>query len=101
MSEERPTENIDASPGTRAGTKTRFRADFLKRFSVNDPTEMFEWVQGRIQQKGFGFYGKLLTVLLCTWFLSDVTSVLIRSFIPEPRVGRGGGSGYSNKRPKS
>ena len=38
MSEERPTENIDSN----SSTKTRFRADFLKRFAVNDPTDLVE-----------------------------------------------------------
>lgn len=42
-----------------------------------------DWV-ARVQSKGFGRSGKVLTVLGCAWFLSAIATVLIENRIPTP-----------------
>lgn len=67
-----------------------------------DPAAIAEWTGKAFQKRGLGFYGKILTILLCTYFLADLTSLLVGKFIPEPppvRVSRLGGPGMS--RPKT
>jgi general secretion pathway protein C len=61
------------------------QSTLLQRMRSADPSAMGEWFQSRFQKRGTAFYGKLLTLALCTWFLSDVASVLIRGLLPEPR----------------
>jgi general secretion pathway protein C len=51
-----------------------------------------------VQRRGYAFYGKLLTVLLCAFFLADVLAILLGSRIPEPHAPRGA---LSAKRPRS
>ncbi|MCM2278694.1 MAG: hypothetical protein NDJ89_11525 [Oligoflexia bacterium] len=48
-----------------------------------------EWAASSIQKQGFGAYGKLLTILLCTFFLADLTALLAGKYIPEPPSSRG------------
>ena len=52
-----------------------------------------------LMKNGFGAYGKLLTILLCTYFLADITAVGVGHFIPEsaPIKNHGAGSGKNKK----
>lgn len=36
------------------------------------------------QRKGIGFWGKLSTIMVCSYFLSDITAILVSKLIPEP-----------------
>lgn len=40
------------------------------------------------QRQKAGVYGLIATIVLCTWFLSDLTSLLVGQFIPEPPITR-------------
>ena len=41
-----------------------------------------------LQGRGYAFYGKLVTILLCTFFLADVVAILSGNHIPEPPTPR-------------
>ena len=45
-----------------------------------------EFFSENLKKKDFAFYGKLITIALSTYFLSDVTSLLIEEWIPEGPV---------------
>lgn len=45
---------------------------------------LMEWASKTLQKRGASFFGKLLTVLLCTFFLADIAAILAGRFIPEP-----------------
>jgi general secretion pathway protein C len=49
-----------------------------------DPSEVTGFLTRAVQRQGFGFYGMLTTVVLCTYFVSDLTSLWLGRYIPEP-----------------
>ncbi|MEN9723229.1 MAG: hypothetical protein RJB38_1215 [Pseudomonadota bacterium] len=80
---------------------TRFRA-LLQRILPSDLAQALpkswnwrdalEWAGLALQRRGAGFYGKLLTLLLCAFFLSDLAALWIEGKLPdssEPGTHRG------------
>lgn len=61
------------------------RASFPKTLEVG---ALVEWVSKAFQKQGSGFYGKLITLVLCCYFLADLAALLIEKYIPEPPVAR-------------
>ena len=56
-------------------------ASFFKNLGTSirhfDPAAASEWATGFFQnQANYGFYGKLVTVLLCSYFVADLTAIL-------------------------
>jgi general secretion pathway protein C len=49
------------------------------------------WASATLQKRGIGFYGKVLTVILSTYFMSDLVALVADRWIPEapivPRLG--------------
>jgi general secretion pathway protein C len=43
-----------------------------------------DWASKKVQEPGFAFYGKLATVVLSNYFLSDISSLMLGNFIPDP-----------------
>jgi general secretion pathway protein C len=76
MSEE-PTRNID-SP-------TRFTSvNISEKIKNFDAAIIAEWFLAKIQrQKSVAFYGKFLTILLCTYFLGDLSAIFLSKYLPE------------------
>jgi general secretion pathway protein C len=65
-----------------------------------EPGALLEWANTTFQKQNAAFYGKLITVLLCTYFLADVTSLFLERFVPEPppvRTQSFGGPGGRNQ----
>lgn len=56
--------------------------------STFEPAALAEWAGQAFQGQSASFYGKLLTVLFCTFFLADLTAILADRFIPEPPSSR-------------
>ncbi len=54
-----------------------------------------------MQRQGAGTYGVLATILLSTYFLSDLSALLLENFIPEPPVSRSFRTGGFDQRTKS
>lgn len=49
-----------------------------------DPAAASEWATGIFQnQANYGFYGKLFTILLCSYFVADLTAILAGKLLPE------------------
>jgi general secretion pathway protein C len=47
-----------------------------------------EWASQSLQNRGYAFYGKLFTLVVCSYFLADVTALLVGRYIPEPPASR-------------
>lgn len=65
-----------------------------------EPTRIAGWANTTFHRPGMGFYGKLLTLALCSYFLADLTALIMGRWIPEPppsRMIRSGGFAKKNK----
>ena len=60
------------------------RKSILKALQNFDPQAAAEWISKTVQDRGIAFYGTLTTLLICTYFLADVSALLIHQLIPEP-----------------
>ncbi|MGZ3699548.1 MAG: type II secretion system protein GspC [Bdellovibrionota bacterium] len=49
-----------------------------------EPAAVAEMLGKSLQKGGTAFYGKALTIVLCSYFLSDLTGLLAGRLIPEP-----------------
>ena len=56
-------------------------AGHLKNF---EPRAAIEWAGRVFQRQSSFFYGKILTALLCSYFIADLTSIVVGKFIPAP-----------------
>lgn len=77
-----PTSEISMSgtvqPRSDLGTSSSLRRmEFLN---------VVEWVSQSLQNRGYAFYGKLFTLIVCCYFLADVLALLAGKYIPEPPV---------------
>lgn len=54
-----------------------------------EPLALAEWTGQAFQRQGAGFYGKLVTIALCTYFLADIAALSLNSLVPNPPVSRG------------
>ncbi len=72
-----PTSEISMSGNIRAPSVRRM--EFLN---------IVEWVSQSLQSRGYAFYGKLFTLVICCYFLADVVALMAGKYIPEPPVVR-------------
>jgi general secretion pathway protein C len=49
-----------------------------------EPLAIAEWAQRTLQKQGFGLYGTAGTIIICTYFLGDLSAMMVGRFIPEP-----------------
>jgi general secretion pathway protein C len=63
-----------------------FAEKFREKFKNLEPAVLVEWAAGAFQGQGknTAFYGKLTTLLLCTYFLADLTAIGLSKYLPEP-----------------
>lgn len=61
-----------------------------------NPLAVAEFGTRLFKRQGSGFYGKLITLILCLYFLSNVTALLVDSKIPTPPPARPQGFGDSS-----
>jgi len=67
-----------------------------------EPKQAAEWLSGRLQAHEFTFYGKFLTILICSYFLADIVALVMGNYIPEGTAVRSGQRNFtSSKRPKT
>ena len=52
-----------------------------------EPMSVVDWANKAVQKQGTAFYGKLVTLGLCAFFLADVLALSVGHFIPEPAGG--------------
>jgi general secretion pathway protein C len=58
-----------------------------------DPQAFSEWASRTFQKSGTNFYGIMATIVLSTYFLSDLTALVLGDYIPEPMTSRSRSSG--------
>lgn len=63
-------------------------ADHVQPQTIQDAVN---WASTTFQKRGIGFYGKIVTVILSTYFMSDLVALVAEKWIPEapitPRFG--------------
>jgi general secretion pathway protein C len=68
----------------RSSLKPKELLNRLKKFIQNfDPQASLDWASKTLQKRGTSFYGTLGTIVLSTFFVSDLTSMLVDEYIPE------------------
>src|SRR5690242_624154 len=75
--------------------------DLKKSIEKLDPQTLLDWTTRTVQKRGATFYGILATVTLSTYFLANLTAILLVEFIPEPPVQRGAKTGFGSGRSRS
>ncbi|MCM2323722.1 MAG: hypothetical protein NDJ90_10725 [Oligoflexia bacterium] len=78
---------------TRHITQTHLKPGALRGASLQGVSGWAEWASTAAQKRGFGVYGKLLTILLCSFFFADLAALVAGRFIPEPPASRSRTSG--------
>jgi general secretion pathway protein C len=80
-----------SSPGEKlSALRERFRTALsnrllqVRQLRSMDPSRLADSISRLVQSQGLHIYGTLATVLLSTYFLSDVTALLVGKYIPEP-----------------
>lgn len=53
-----------------------------------DTATFVEWASKTFMSRGLGFYTRLVTVLLCTFFFADLAALFAGRYIPEPPIAR-------------
>lgn len=68
-----------------------------------DPQKTIEWLTKRLQNRGTNFYGVIITIVLSTYFMADLTALVLGQLIPDPPPvrsshtgGRGGAKQLEN-----
>lgn len=62
--------------------------EWFKKLRNTDLSRIADWANRTFQKQGFGLYGTLMTLLLCTYFVSDLAALVAARFIPEPPPAR-------------
>lgn len=76
--------------------------DLAKSFPRSlEPLALAEWASQAFQKEAVSFYGKGATILLCAYFLADITSLLVEKYIPDPPIARAVTAGGSQRTQKS
>jgi len=74
---------------TRTSRFKTWMAATQERLLNFEPAMLAEWVNRTFQKQGASFYGKVITMALCTYFLADLTAIMAGRLIPESAPGRG------------
>ncbi len=53
-----------------------------------DPQMLADWVSKAVQKHGLGFYGTVGAIALSTYFISDLTALVVSEYIPAPNNSR-------------
>lgn len=64
----------------------QYRNTLIKWIQNFDAQTTIEWVSKTLQKKGASFYGSFITIGLCSFFISDLTALLLGEWIPDPRM---------------
>ncbi len=49
-----------------------------------DPVEIAQWLGKAFQKQGADYYLKVISIVLCAYYLADLTALLAERFIPDP-----------------
>jgi general secretion pathway protein C len=72
----------DANAAPVSGGPSFFQrfAESLKHF---EPAAAAEWATNAFQRQNAAFFGKIATILLCSYFVGDLSAILMSKFLPE------------------
>ncbi len=71
----------ETSPSPRFRFNWRNLANRIQSFDLQKSAD---WVSKKVQDRGFAFYGKLATIIVCNYFLADLSALLIGDYLPRP-----------------
>lgn len=58
--------------------------NLYKKLEKFDPQAFLSWASTTVQKRGIAFYGTLVTVVASTYFVSDLTALILAESIPDP-----------------
>ena len=95
-----------ASESTLTNFKSpEWRQQMLKQVQARilafEPAMAVEWASKTFQKQGASFYGTAATIALCTYFLANLTGLLLGRFVPEPPLARAVRGSVATKRPNT
>lgn len=93
----------DPAPRRRIGGSERIqhlREDFTRTIQHFEPMQFMDWAGKALTRGGSSFFIKFLTVVICTFFFSDLAALMLAKYIPEPPPARPM-RGAAFKRPKT
>ncbi len=65
------------------GSKIKWK-DLASRVQSLDLQKFVDWVSKLAQDSSFAFYGKLGTIMVCSYFLADLSALVIGDYLPSP-----------------
>ncbi len=68
--------------------------DLASRLQSLDLQKAIDWVSKKVQDPRFVFYGKLATIVVCNYFLADLSALIIGDYLPNP-ASQGGRTRYA------
>ncbi len=95
---------VQAPSGDQAHFKENLKnfQEFGKTAIQNfDPQAAVDWATKALQKRGTALYGTLATITLSTYFIADLTALVVGEYIPAPPVARLGAMGGPSSRQKS
>jgi general secretion pathway protein C len=99
---ESPTQWKMKLDGLRSRFSQTLKKENLQRAVQNFDAQAFlERTSAAFQKRNASFYGTLATIVLSTYFIADVTSLLLGEWIPAPPQSRLGRYGNLGPRPKT
>ena len=75
--------------------------ELIGKFQGADPASIAEWLNNKFQKHGTAFWGKLVTVIFSTYFLADISGILVSNYLPKPPVIRAPKSSISGKKTRT
>jgi len=66
-----------------------------------DPQAAINWTSQALQKRGTSFYGTMATIILSTFFVANLTALLVGEYIPTPPPASFGRMGGASARQKS
>jgi general secretion pathway protein C len=88
-----------ASFSSNFGTRlTSTLKGFAERIGQIEPAAAGDWLSGIFQRQNASLYGTAATIILCCYFISDLSAILVGKLLPEPPVSHVRSTGFRHTR---
>jgi general secretion pathway protein C len=73
----------DAGAGPESGSGPSVFQRFAESLKHFEPAAAAEWATNAFQRQNAAFFGKIATIVLCSYFVGDLTAILVSKYLPE------------------